>query len=177
MSVTTKTGDKGQTSLLNGQRVSKADLRVAAYGDIDELSSIIGVALAQLEGCPDDAQAEELLQIQRDLFALAADFADPVGASFRIGAEQVQHLENAAHQRERALPPQRCFILPGGHVAAANLHQARTVCRRCERQAVALSEREKVSEHGLIYLNRLSDYLFIAARSVNNAFGIADTKA
>lgn len=176
MSITTKTGDTGMTSLIGGQRISKASLRVSAYGDIDELSSNLGLAAVYAASdCPE--LASELQNIQRDLFLLAADFASNSPDHCRIGAEHIEHLEALSQKLEAQIPPQRCFLLPGGCLAAAQLHIARTVCRRAERQAIALQNEETVSANGLIYLNRLSDYLYLAARTANHRSGIEDIKA
>ncbi|MBQ7568360.1 cob(I)yrinic acid a,c-diamide adenosyltransferase, partial [bacterium] len=136
MSITTKTGDSGMTSLCGGSRISKASLRVDTYGDIDELSSFLGVAVAQSSEYSE--LESELLEIQHDLFWLAADFASPNATDFRISSEHVTRLEKRIQQLESILTPQRCFILPGGCPLAAHLHAARTVCRRAERKAVAL---------------------------------------
>ena len=175
MSVTTKTGDKGMTSLVGGRRISKASLRVSTYGCIDELSSHLGLAAAYSSSFPE--LAADLQNIQRDLFLLASDFASDAADKFRIGTAQIEHLEKVSKTLEDQLPPQRCFLLPGGCLAAAQLHVARTVCRRTERRAVALQAEEPVSTDGLIYLNRLSDYLYLAARYANFRSGIADIKA
>ncbi|MDO5295441.1 MAG: cob(I)yrinic acid a,c-diamide adenosyltransferase [bacterium] len=176
MSITTKTGDTGMTSLIGGKRISKASLRVSAYGDIDELSSNLGLAAAYAtSACPE--LASELHNIQRDLFLLAADFASNSPDHFRIGAEHIEHLEALSQKLEAQIPPQRCFLIPGGCLAAAQLHVARTVCRRAERQAIALQNEETVSAKGLVYLNRLSDYLYLAARTANHRSGIEDIKA
>lgn len=189
MSITTKGGDKGQTSLLGGARVSKASLRVTSYGDVDELSACLGWARAELPtGVPQPLATpaqpaaavtweqldREIITIQGDLFALAADLATPHLPDPRIGSKQVSRLEAGIAAWTELLPPQRSFILPGGSRLAAALHLARTVCRRAERHAVALSETETVDPQDLIYLNRLSDWLFLAARWSNWAQGIAD---
>ncbi len=175
MSITTKTGDTGMTSLVGGHRISKASLRVSTYGDIDELSSHLGLAAAYCVSCPE--LAADLQNIQRDLFLLAADFASDAQNKFRIGSEQTAHLEELTHKLEEQLPPQRCFLIPGGCLAAAQLHVARTVCRRAERQAVALQAAEPIGTDGLVYLNRLSDYLYLAARMANRQNGAEDVKA
>ena len=121
--------------------------------------------------------AADLQNIQRDLFLLAADFASDAQNKFRIGSEQTAHLEELTHKLEEQLPPQRCFLIPGGCLAAAQLHVARTVCRRAERQAVALQAAEPIGTDGLVYLNRLSDYLYLAARMANRQNGAEDVKA
>ncbi|HEV8254800.1 MAG TPA: cob(I)yrinic acid a,c-diamide adenosyltransferase [Vicinamibacteria bacterium] len=170
MKIYTRTGDAGETSLLGGKRVRKDDLRVAAYGEVDELNAAVAVA----EAAGLDARARALLQeIQRDLFAIGALLADPgrgVAAKrekTRIGAEAVARLEEEIDRREARLPRLRAFILPGGAPGAAQLHLARGVCRRAERAVIALARRERVAADVLAYLNRLSDLLFVMARDEN----------
>jgi cob(I)alamin adenosyltransferase len=164
----TRGGDAGQTSLGDGQRVSKADLRVEAYGQVDELNALIGVALAQ--GIPDEFRPH-LKQIQNELFDLGADLAVPLEDTkrerTRITAEQVEHLEKLCDAVNENLEPLRSFVLPGGTEPAALLHLARTVCRRAERVTVALAAEADVNPEALAYLNRLSDLLFILARAAN----------
>ena len=164
----TRGGDAGETSLGDGQRVSKADLRVEAYGAVDELNALLGVVLAR------EAPAEFrpwLERIQNELFDLGADLAVPLEDAkrerTRITAEQVERLENLCDEVNERLEPLRSFVLPGGTEPAALLHLARTVCRRAERVAVALAAEEDVSPEALAYLNRLSDLLFILARAAN----------
>ena len=164
----TRGGDAGQTSLGDGQRVSKADLRVEAYGAVDELNALLGVVLAR------EAPAEFrpwLERIQNELFDLGADLAVPLDDTkrerTRITEEQVERLENLCDEVNDRLAPLRSFVLPGGTEPAALLHLARTVCRRAERVAVALAAQEDVSPEALAYLNRLSDLLFILARAAN----------
>ena len=245
MSITTKGGDRGKTSLIGGTRVSKASLRVSCYGDVDELSACLGWTRAELKACLDryntgtntcldrnkngistcldhssaEQQAtvvrataanpgteafvhqepsatsdtgasatsaiaptweqldRDIVAIQGDLFALAADLATPQLDTPRIGASQIKRLEQGIATWSEVLPPQRCFILPGGSRLSATLHLARTVCRRAERQTVALSEAEDVDSQALIYLNRLSDWLFLAARWSNFALGVTEQAA
>jgi cob(I)alamin adenosyltransferase len=174
----TKTGDAGQTGLIDGSRVAKDDLRVAAYGEVDELNAVVGVARAH--AAPD---VRDLLHaVQKDLFALGAQLADPqarIGTrklKAAVAASQVEVLERAIDERERALPPLKAFVLPGGTPAAAFLHLARTVCRRAERTAVALSRREGVDPLVIAYLNRLSDLLFVLAREANHRAGEAEER-
>ena len=161
----TRTGDGGSAGLVDGSRVSKSSLRMAAIGDIDEANAAIGVAIAALAG--GDA-AYRLLQIQNDLFDLGADAATPgeVEGALRIVANQVARLEVEIDEMNATLEPLTSFILPGGSAAAAALHLARTVVRRAERAAVALHEAEPLNPQLLAYLNRLSDHLFVAARFV-----------
>jgi cob(I)alamin adenosyltransferase len=161
----TRTGDGGSAGLVDGSRVSKSSLRMAAIGEIDEANAAIGVAIAALAG--GDA-AYRLLQIQNDLFDLGADAATPgeVEGALRIVANQVARLEVEIDEMNATLEPLTSFILPGGSAAAAALHLARTVVRRAERAAVALHEAEPLNPQLLAYLNRLSDHLFVAARFV-----------
>jgi len=164
--VYTRTGDQGQTSLVGGARVSKASLRVDAYGDVDELNSVIGVARAR----SDDKEIDEVLGlIQNDLFTLGADLASPSEIDVpRIEEPFVAKLEGLADRFLAELEPLKEFILPGGSEAGAVLHLARTVARRAERRVVELSETERLNPETIVYLNRLSDLLFILARVVNH---------
>lgn len=175
----TRTGDKGTTALVSGPRRLKHDLRVEAYGTVDEANSTIGVARLHTGGMEKlDAM---LFRIQNDLFDLGADLATPDSGEplsyepLRIVESQVTRLENEIDDLNAALEPLTSFVLPGGSAAAANLHMARTVCRRAERLMVELSvtENEIVSPAALKYANRLSDFLFVAARFANDA-GKAD---
>jgi cob(I)alamin adenosyltransferase len=164
----TRGGDAGQTSLGDGQRVSKADLRVEAYGQVDELNALLGVTLAS--GVPDEMRPW-LERIQNELFDLGADLAVPLDDTkrerTRITAEQVAYLEERCDEANENLEPLRSFVLPGGTEPAALLHLARTVCRRAERVTVALAAEADVNPEALTYLNRLSDLLFILARAAN----------
>ncbi|WP_425646196.1 cob(I)yrinic acid a,c-diamide adenosyltransferase [Agrobacterium leguminum] len=175
----TRTGDKGTTALVSGPRRLKHDLRVEAYGTVDETNSAIGVARLHTGGMEKlDAM---LFRIQNDLFDLGADLATPDSGEppsyepLRIVESQVTRLENEIDDLNAALEPLTSFVLPGGSAAAASLHMARTVCRRAERLVVELSvtENEIVSPAALKYANRLSDFLFVAARFANDA-GKAD---
>ncbi len=161
----TRTGDKGTAGLVDGSRVSKASARMAAIGDVDEANAAVGAAIALLS---DDAMSEELRRIQNELFDLGADIATPgdVEGALRIVASQVERLEREIDGMNEGLEPLRSFILPGGSREVAALHLARTVVRRAERSAVALSQAEDVNSDALAYLNRLSDHLFVAARLV-----------
>ena len=170
--VYTRTGDQGQTSLVGGERVSKASKRVDAFGDVDELNSVIGVARSHSQ---DEDIDEALGLIQNDLFTLGSDLASPSGTEVpRIGESFVKKLEKLADRFLAELEPLREFILPGGSEAGAALHLARTIARRSERRVVALSETEEVNPETIVYLNRLSDLLFILARAVNNRAGIPE---
>jgi len=166
----TRTGDSGETALLGGARVSKADPRVAAYGDVDELNAWLGFVLAR---GVDGAIAGALEPIQRDLFAIGARLADPSGRvasrveKAAVNSGDVQRLEEAIDRLESDLPALRRFILPGGSASGAALHVARTVCRRAERTIVGLGA-DHVEPEILEYLNRLSDLLFVMARTANH---------
>jgi len=164
--VYTKAGDKGETSLVGGARVSKASLRVDAYGEVDELNSMIGLARARTQ----DKEIDQILgAIQNDLFTLGADLASPSGIDVpRIDASFIQTLEEWSDRFLEQTEPLKEFILPGGSEAGATLHLARTVARRAERRVVALSEAEELNPQTIVYLNRLSDFLFIIARVVNH---------
>jgi cob(I)alamin adenosyltransferase len=175
----TRTGDKGTTGLASGPRRKKSDLRVEAYGAVDEANATLG--LAQLHAAADDALADMLTRIQNDLFDLGADLATPdtgetvAWEPLRIVAAQVVRLEQEIDQLNAVLKPLNSFILPGGSPLSAYLHLARTVVRRAERLMVALAdvEGEVVSAEALKYANRLSDFLFVAARHANQD-GAAD---
>lgn len=169
----TRAGDAGRTRLATGELVSKTSLRVEAYGAVDETNAAVG--LARLHTGPDEVLDAMLARVQNELFDLGADLATPerpgeaVGSVLRILDGQVERLEREIDELNGALPPLASFVLPGGTPAAAGLHLARTVCRRAERQAVALQESgEAVSPAALKYLNRLSDLLFVAARWAND---------
>jgi len=162
----TRTGDSGQTGLGDGRRVSKAGLRVAAMGAVDETNAAIG--LARLAGGAPDAM---LARIQNDLFDLGADLAVPGDAGdgkLRITAEQVARLEREIDAVNANLPPLTSFVLPGGSVLAAHLHMARAICRRAESVMVALAAEDGLNPQALAYINRLSDHLFVAARAAND---------
>jgi cob(I)alamin adenosyltransferase len=169
----TRTGDGGETGLFDGTRVSKSDARVATYGDVDELNAWLGFARSRVADQPE--VAEMLVQIQRDLFALGARLADPRKkiaervTKVEIGADAIARLERWIDMLDSMLPPLRRFLLAGGSEAGSALHVARTVCRRAERAMVALhAQHDDALEADLIvYVNRLSDLLFVMARFVN----------
>lgn len=172
----TRTGDDGTTALGSGERVAKYALRVEAYGTVDESNAAIGLARALLAGADPDLDAS-LARIQNDLFDLGADLCVPVRqgeaakkARLRISPEQVKRLETEIDTLNTDLSPLRSFVLPGGTPAAAQLHVARTVCRRAERAIVRLAAEpgEIVAGPAIEYVNRLSDFLFVASRHVNN---------
>jgi cob(I)alamin adenosyltransferase len=169
--ITTRTGDRGETGLGDGSRVPKSSPRVHALGDIDELNSTIGLLLS--EQIPPEVRAV-LEQVQHDLFDLGGEVSIP-GHSL-LTEQQVESLERSVEEWNRALSPLKEFILPGGSRAAAAAHLARTVCRRAERTLVALGRHEPVGEPARRYLNRLSDLLFVAGRSLNRAAGGGDVQ-
>lgn len=175
MKLYTKTGDDGTTALFGGRRVRKHDLRIGAYGTVDELNSAIGLARAAAPPPWLDAQ---LSAVQNDLFVLGADLAAPMDrisrAIARISPDAVERLERIIDAADASLPALRNFILPGGSDAAARLHLARTVCRRAERDVDALAAEETINPVDMQYLNRLSDLLFVLARSANQADGRGD---
>jgi len=170
----TRTGDDGTTGLVDGSRVAKTDARMAAIGDVDEANSAIGIAIVAL-GEGDTAAA--LTQIQNDLFDLGADLAtpgddfEPGEMTLRIVPSQVARLEREIDAMNAGLSPLRSFILPGGTPGAATVHLARAIVRRAERSAVAVAQADPVNPQALAFLNRLSDYLFVAARFVNQNAG------
>jgi cob(I)alamin adenosyltransferase len=171
----TRTGDDGTTSLGSGERRKKYDLRVEAYGTLDEVNAVIGVARLHAAG---DREFDALLaRIQNDLFDVEADLClsekGPGGARLTVTNAQVEWIEREIDRLNEALTPLRSFVLPGGTPAAAYLHLARTVCRRAERIMVELNDHEGVSPDALKYVNRLSDLLFVASRHVNDK-GAAD---
>lgn len=181
MKIYTKTGDAGQTSLRWGERISKDALRVEAYGTVDEANAFVGQALAFLPaGDVTDGLRAMLTRIQRELFDVGADLAVPPnrdkGEQPKVQPEMVEQLERDIDQLDAGLDPLRTFILPGGTPAAAALHTARTVGRRAERRVVTLMGHEQVDPVLLKYLNRLSDFLFVAARAANKAVGAEDIK-
>lgn len=172
MKIYTRTGDHGQTSLFGGARVPKSDARIEAYGTVDELSSFIGVARASNVPSTIDA---ELHHVQMDLFEIGAHLASPGTSRFPgVDASRIEALERAIDTMESALTPLKTFILPGGALAAAQLHVARVACRRAERLVVALQDDNVATISSIAYLNRLSDYLFVAARFANHEAGVED---
>ena len=176
MKIYTKTGDAGQTSLFGGDRVSKDNLRIEAYGTVDELNAFLGLAVHH---CISPDLTARLERVQGELFQVGADLATPAQAKTsyitRLDATPIQRLEKEMDEWETLLPPLTQFILPGGSQAGAVLHIARTVCRRAERRAVALSQREEINPHVIIYLNRLSDWLFMLARLANHRQNMPET--
>ncbi len=173
----TKTGDDGTTGLFGGRRVAKDSHRIQSYGTVDELNSVVGLARAHGMGAEHDAL---LAMVQEQLFVLGADLATPIGSGKnfplpRVTPEDIECLERAIDQLEETLPALKNFILPGGTAAGAALHLARTVCRRGERLVVMLMHEEpEVGTLPVMYLNRLSDMLFVLARAVNHAAGVPE---
>jgi cob(I)alamin adenosyltransferase len=167
----TKTGDGGDTGLGDGSRVPKDHPRVEAYGQVDELNAVLGLVIASCPDCPEPAF---LRSIQNDLFDVGADLCVPIaegeqpGKSLRITVAQIDRLEKAIDRMNESLQPLHSFVLPGGTPLAAWLHLARTVCRRAERSVVTLMRIETINTNVLIYLNRLSDLLFVFGRVAND---------
>jgi cob(I)alamin adenosyltransferase len=171
----TRTGDAGETALGNGERVSKASLRIAAYGTVDETNAVLGIVRLHTAGA-DMAKLDAMLaRIQNELFDLGADLCVPDSGKdlgyepLRILPKQYERIEAEIDDLNGELQPLRSFVLPGGHPAAAHLHLARTICRRAERLIVELAgkEGEHVSEGAIAYINRLSDFFFVASRWAN----------
>lgn len=178
MKIYTKTGDAGETSLIYGTRVPKDDVCVDTYGTVDEANSVLGVAVSLLAADePTYADLRNtLLRVQRDLFDIGRDLATPADkrVALYVTPRQTQYLEKSIDQLDAEVPPLRQFILPGGHMAAAYLHLARTVVRRAERLMVSVLRDQTSNPEIGKYLNRLSDLLFVAARVVNHRSGIVE---
>lgn len=177
MKIYTRTGDRGETALFGGERVPKDNLRVTAYGEVDELNSVIGAALAT----PPDLETTLLGDVQRDLFAIGGQLASPNPRKVAkallkavISDDRVPALEAAIDRGDTELGPIKAFVMPAGTPKAAAFHVARTVCRRAERAVVALNREHAVQPVILVYLNRLSDLLFTLARLANRKAGVAD---
>ncbi|ACL23172.1 cob(I)yrinic acid a,c-diamide adenosyltransferase [Chloroflexus aggregans] len=173
MKIYTRTGDTGETGLFGGPRVRKDVLRVEAYGTADECNSAIGVARA---AGPDPMLDAVLAEVQNQLFVVGADLASPNDSPYipRVSATMTAFLEEQIDAMETELAPLQQFILPGGTTVAAYLHLARTICRRAERVVVSLAAEEAINPELLPYLNRLSDFLFVAARIANARAGVDD---
>lgn len=176
MKIYTKKGDKGTTSLFGGASIGKNSLRIKAYGTVDELNSILGIVLTH----PLSERGETIIkELQNQLFILGADLATLPSKKTkidRIGQKEVKQLEDWIDELDEKLPSLTAFILPGGAPAGATLHLARTVCRRAERHTVALKLENPVSDETIIYLNRLSDLLFVMARFENREAGETETQ-
>ena len=182
MKIYTKTGDQGKTSLYGGTRVKKSNLRIDAYGTVDELNSYIGLVKDQLE---DKEVIIDLLRIQNKLFALGAMLATPLDKEKlkdgsdrlkieKIEATEIQYLERKMDMMNESLDPMTHFILPGGHTIVSFCHISRCVCRRAERISVELADSEEISPYIIIYLNRLSDYLFVLARKLTKDYKVKE---
>lgn len=178
MKIYTKTGDEGLTGLYGGERVLKSARRVAAYGTVDEANAAVGVSRAALD---DEELDGDLAGLQNALFDVGADLATPFEARTRakivpIDASDVSHLERLIDRYDEGVTPLETFILPGGHPASAALQLARAVTRRAERETVRLMQEEAVNHSVAVYLNRLSDLLFVMARVVNRRAGVSETR-
>ena len=180
MKIYTRTGDDGGTALFGGGRVPKAHARVEAYGTVDELNAVVGMAIAQVG---DREIGDRLRTVQHDLFTLGADLATPPARAGRkrpatpaLPSARVAEMERWMDEADEELPPLTAFVLPGGAAGSATLHLARTVCRRAERSVVSLMDSDPVSEGIIPYLNRLSDLLFTFARLENHRSGLPDVE-
>lgn len=167
MPIYTRTGDKGKTSLFGGKRVLKSDDRVETYGTIDELNSLLGIVVANIE-TKNKTLAKDLEAIQHDLFDIGSYLANPTSKPVNRLEKRIKEFEKAIDSMTSKMPELHNFILPGGGRVGASLHQARTVCRRAERRLVGLTQKEDIDQHVITYVNRLSDLLFTMARSVNH---------
>ena len=173
MKIYTKTGDDGTTGLIGNKRVKKSNPRIATYGMVDELNAALGIVLSSKLG----KDVRDLLtKIQNDLFVVGADLANPNlnNKSNRVTSEMVLFLEKEIDRLEKKLPPITFFILPGGNLVASQVHLARAICRRAEVNVVNLSEVDKINNECLVYMNRLSDLLFVVARTINKRKKISD---
>lgn len=182
MKIYTRTGDRGETALFGGGRVYKNDVRVAAYGDVDEANSVIGLAIVAVEAGGMDRVAGILRVVQEDLFAIGAHLATPGAVEGDAASRhlpdspiaRIPEMEGWIDEAEEQLEPLRAFVLPGGSEAAARLHLARTVCRRAERSVISLAGTSAIDQGIIAYLNRLSDLLFTFARLANSTAGVGD---
>jgi cob(I)alamin adenosyltransferase len=177
MKIYTKTGDLGQTGLFRGTRVAKHDPRVEAYGNVDECNAMLGVSLCHIK----HPEIHSIVSaLQHDLFEIGADLATPPqnqeDSQWRIDSAMTEKLESSIDHFEKQLPQLSNFILPGGSLAGASLHYARTVCRRAERSVTKLAEQRPINPEIIRYLNRLSDLLFVLARAENHHSGSPETK-
>jgi cob(I)alamin adenosyltransferase len=176
MKIYTKTGDRGDTGLFGGERVDKDDARVDAYGSVDELNAVIGTARAA--GLP-EAVDRIVAEVQGELFVLGAELSSVPGKEDKLrmsllSATEIERLEQAIDAAEAGLPELRSFVLPAGTAGAAALHHARTVCRRAERRVITARRTTPIRDEVVVYLNRLSDLLFVLARRTNHAASVAD---
>ncbi len=173
MKIYTKTGDDGTTGIQNGARISKTDSRIQAYGTVDEINSFLGIILSKL----DETDLENLItKLQNDLFLVGSDLSNPdlKNTQNRVNDEMIKTLEENIDNLEKKLPPITNFILPGGHEIAALVHVSRSITRRAEIFVISLSEKEKINNNCIIYLNRLSDLLFVIARTINQRKNVKD---
>ena len=173
MKIYTKTGDDGTTGIQNGARISKTDSRIQAYGMVDEINSFLGIILSKL----DEKDLENLItKIQNDLFVVGSDLSNPdlKNTQNRVNDEMIKTLEENIDNLEKKLPPITNFILPGGHEIAALVHVSRSITRRAEIFVIFFSEKEKINNNCIIYLNRLSDLLFVIARTINQRKNVKD---
>ena len=173
MKIYTKTGDEGKTSLFDNSRVLKSNIRIMSYGAVDELNSSLGIALS-LELIPEIKDI--LIKIQNDLFVVGSDLANPnmSDKKIRTTPEMITFLEQKIDLLEPQLEPLTSFILPGGTLLASIIHMSRTISRRAETHVVELSKTQKINKEAVIYLNRLSDLMFVLARTINNRKNIPD---
>ncbi|EMI44793.1 cob(I)yrinic acid a,c-diamide adenosyltransferase [Rhodopirellula sp. SWK7] len=193
MKIYTRTGDSGTTGLFGGPRVAKDDTRIEAYGTVDELNAVLGCVRSAVESavaeCEDEPERRDALmqfddrigQVQHELFSLGAELASPHPDEFQlrvIGTPHIERLEKWIDETESLLPPLKQFILPGGSPVAAQVHLARAVCRRSERRVITLADSVQsetpIGEEVIVYLNRLSDWLFVVSRDVNRLLGRED---
>ncbi len=173
MKIYTKTGDDGTTGIQNGARISKTDSRIQAYGMVDEINSFLGIILSKL----DEKDLENLIsKIQNDLFVVGSDLSNPdlKNTQNRVIDEMIKALEENIDNLEKKLPPITNFILPGGYEIAALVHVSRSITRRAEIFVISLSEKEIINNNCIIYLNRLSDLLFVIARTINQRKNVKD---
>ncbi|MCA9386339.1 cob(I)yrinic acid a,c-diamide adenosyltransferase [Candidatus Dojkabacteria bacterium] len=184
MKIYTKTGDRGETALFGGNRIAKNSLRITAIGHVDELNSTLGIVISELNQETSSDLIKLLLRVQSDLLRVGADLATPLSAIKmyqeqvnRIDKDDVVKLEKEIDIWDKSLPKLTQFILPGGTEAASHTHQARSVCRRAERKIVELSLQEEVNSDLLKFVNRLSDWLFVLGRFINQSENIGDTFA
>lgn len=184
MKIYTRTGDRGDTGLFGGQRVRKDHVRVAAYGDVDELNAVLGMAVTELAAEGQREMVDELRKIQADLLTVGANLATPGPEDGGRPSDYVPRLEEGRTEAlerwidaaDAELEPLKSFILPGGTRAASSLHLARTVCRRAERQVITLTDTATIPGGIVVYLNRLSDLLFMLARLANHRAGLPDVQ-
>ena len=184
MKIYTKTGDKGLTSLIGGKRIPKSDIRIITYGSVDELNSYIGLSISLLSKYNNPSSSSSfsdiiitLSRIQNELFIIGSDLADPdlsKSSSLRVQSNMITVLENDIDRYEKELSPITYFILPGGSVESSNLHIARSIARRAETNVAKLFSEDMINNLVLIYLNRLSDLLFVLSRTINKRFKISD---